>query len=204
MSDTYVCFVSDHGEMLGDHHLFRKGWPYEGSAHVPLILSGPPGSGIRPDAAHDSVVELRDVMPTLLDCAGLPVPASVEGRSFLPMVRGDRGNSRCVLHGEHTLFGGAVHWLTDGHEKYVWSGHNGREQLFDLDGDPMERRDLARRRGCAIRLARWRRLLMKELDGYEEGFTDGRCLIPGRPANECLAPLRHRAARAAGRRSGRR
>ena len=50
---TYICVVSDHGEMLGDHHLYRKGYPYEGSARVPLILAGPAGSGIRANSAHD-------------------------------------------------------------------------------------------------------------------------------------------------------
>src|SRR5579859_2389245 len=77
--NTYVCFVSDHGEMMGDHHLFRKGVPYEGSARVPLILTGPPTSGIKHGATYRQVLELRDVMPTLLDCANLPVPDCVEG-----------------------------------------------------------------------------------------------------------------------------
>jgi arylsulfatase A-like enzyme len=48
--NTYVAFVSDHGEMLGEHHLFRKGFPYEGSARIPFLLHGPPASGICPFA----------------------------------------------------------------------------------------------------------------------------------------------------------
>src|SRR5690606_22893619 len=99
----YVCFVADHGEMLGEHHLFRKGFPYEGSARIPFLLAGP---GLGPGIVRDEVVELRDVMPTLLDLAGLPIPDQVEGRSVAPLARGQRVDGwRPYLHGEHTLLG---------------------------------------------------------------------------------------------------
>jgi arylsulfatase A-like enzyme len=161
--ETWVCFLSDHGEMLGDHHLFRKGYPYEGSARVPLILHGPAGSGVRPGLVCDPVVELRDVMPTLLDCAGLPVPETVEGRSFLPFARGETCDWRAHLHGEHTLFGQSIQWVTDGREKYVWFSGTGCEQLFDLGDDPHEMHDLARDPAAADRIARWRQVLIQEV-----------------------------------------
>jgi arylsulfatase A-like enzyme len=193
-TNTWICFVSDHGEMLGEHNLFRKGFPYEGSAHVPFILAGPADSGIRTHSAPDQVVELRDVMPTLLDCAGLPMPATVEGRSVLPLARGEDAPWRAWLHGEHTLLGAqSLQWLTDGHEKYVWLSGSGREQLFDLDADPGELRDLAGQPGSAARVAHWRRILIDELRDREEGFTDGARLIPGRPVQPCLAHLRESA-----------
>ncbi len=193
LDNTYVCFVSDHGEMMGDHHLFRKGYPYEGSALVPLILKGPRDSGILPNAVHDQVIELRDIMPTLLDCAGLPIPETVEGRSFLPIARGETIEWRDYLHGEHTLFGQSLQWVTDGHDKYVWFSGTGHEQLFDLDEDPQELHDLARDPASADRVARWRQVLIRELTGREEGFTDGERLIPGRPVNPCLSHLRRAA-----------
>jgi arylsulfatase len=189
--NTWLCFVSDHGEMLGEHNLFRKGFPYEGSAHVPFILAGPADSGIRPHSAPDQVVELRDIMPTLLDCAGLPAPETVEGRSVLPLARGEDVPWREWLHGEHVLLGAqSLQWLTDGHEKYVWMSGSGREQLFDLDADPGELHDLAGQPGNEGRVARWRRVLIDELRDREEGFTDGARLIPGRPVQPCLAHLR--------------
>jgi len=190
--NTFVCFVSDHGEMLGDHHLFRKCYPYEGSARVPLILAGPKAAGLRAGARPAPVVELRDVMPTLLDCAGLPIPASLEGRSLLPFARGESPPWRECLHGEHTAFGGSIHWLTDGHEKYVWLSSSGREQLFDLGDDPREVHDLAQRPDSAARVAHWRNRLVQELTGREEGFTDGARLIPGRPVTACLSSLKAR------------
>jgi arylsulfatase len=191
--ETYLCFVADHGELIGDHHLFRKYFPYEGSARVPLILKGPQSSGIRRGGACDQVVELRDVMPTLLDCAGLEIPDGVEGRSLLPLARGETPVWRDHIHGEHAILGQSPHWITDGHEKYVWLSGTGHEQLFDLDEDPQELHDLARDPSAADRVARWRQVLIEELTGREEGFTDGERLIPGRPVRPCLSHLREQA-----------
>ena len=189
---TYICFVSDHGEMLGDHHLYRKGYPYEGSARVPLILKGPPGSGIFAGSVHEEVAELRDVMPTLLSCAGLPIPDSVEGHSLLPLARGAKSAWRHHLHGEHILLGQSLQWVTDGHEKYVWFSGSGHEQLFDLNLDPHELHDLAGEPSSAERKVYWRRVLVEELSGREEGFTCGQELITGRPVSPVLSHLQQK------------
>ena len=187
--NTYFCFVSDHGEMMGDHHLFRKVLAYEGSARVPMVIKGPAESGIAAGAVHDHIVELGDVMPTLLDCAGLPIPETVEGQSLLPIMRGERVTWRPYLHGEHTLQKQSMQWVTDGHQKYIWFSGSGREQLFDLDADPQELHDLAAEPSAAGRLADWRQALIRELAGREEGFTDGQQLIVGRPVRPCLSHL---------------
>ncbi len=187
--NTYFCFVSDHGEMMGDHHLFRKVLAYEGSARVPMVIKGPAESGIVAGAVHDHIVELGDVMPTLLDCAGLPIPETVEGQSLLPIMRGERVTWRPYLHGEHTLQKQSMQWVTDGHQKYIWFSGSGREQLFDLDADPQELHDLAAEPSAAGRLADWRQALIRELAGREEGFTDGQQLIVGRPVRPCLSHL---------------
>ena len=189
--DTWICFVSDHGELMGDHHLYRKSLPYEGSARVPLIVAGPTGSGLRDGMQSDALVELRDIMPTLLDCAGLAVPEGLDGRSLLPVLRGEPGGHE-VIHGEHPTFGQTVQWLTDGREKYVWWSADGREQLFDLEADPRECHDLARQSDCAARVAHWREVLVEKLAGREDGHSDGERLIPGRPALNVLAGVLER------------
>ncbi|MFI6319813.1 arylsulfatase [Nonomuraea sp. NPDC050556] len=175
--NTIVLFSSDHGELMGDHNLFRKSLPYEGSAHIPFVLSGP---GVEP-GVDERVVELRDVMPTLLSLAGLPVPASVEGRSVFD-------EPRSLLHGEHVEHvmevAGDVHWLTDGRWKYVWRSSDGREQLFDLATDPHELDDRAGD------LAPWRASLVARLDGRPEGFVRDGELVPGRPVSAILANYR--------------
>lgn len=191
--NTFVCFLSDHGEMLGDHHLFRKSVPYEGSARVPMLLSGP---GITEGTVNaDAVVELGDVMPTLLELAGLPIPETVEGCSFARLAR--RGHDgpewRKLLHGEHVVFGQSMQFLVTATEKYIWHSGSGREQLFNLADDPHETRDLALRPDHAARLEYWRRELIQRLKDREEGFTDGTQLIPGKPVHPVLSHLRDNA-----------
>jgi arylsulfatase A-like enzyme len=183
--NTWVCFVSDHGEMMGDHNLFRKSFPYEGSAHIPLILRGPSGSGIKPGSVCDHLVELRDVMPMLLECAGLPVPETIEGAN--PLAAKDW---RSHLRGEHIQFGQSLQWLTDGHRKYVWFSGNGHEQLFDLDNDPQELVDLASQPAWQVELKNWRSHLALALAHREEGFSDGQSLRTGCPVSPVLSFLR--------------
>jgi arylsulfatase A-like enzyme len=191
---TWIVFTSDHGEMMGDHHLFRKGFPYEGSARVPLVLRPPTGSDFPRGTVRDTVVEMRDIMPTLLECAGLPSANGIDGVSFLPQAAGvTSAPLRPWLHGEHVILDGSMHWLTDGREKYIWLSRDGTEQLFDLVKDPAELHDLARTDSPSMqcRLERWRRLLSAELEGREEGFVsaDGK-LVAGRPVTPLVGPRR--------------
>lgn len=117
-------------------------------------------------------------MPTVLDLAGVPVPSTVEGRSLLPLMRGEAVDWRPWLHIEHSP---THHCLTDGREKYIWFVKDGREQFFDLTTDPNELRDLAREPRAAARVDRWRGRMVAELRNRPEGFSDGARLIPGRP-----------------------
>ena len=183
--NSTVCAVSDHGEMMGDHNCFRKALPYEGSASVPLILKT--ASAVDgPRGVVDEVVELRDVMPTLLDSAAIPVPEGVEGRSLLRLGAGEQW--REYLHGEHTyhVVGDSIQWLTDGKEKYIWFSKTGQEQLFDLQNDRQELFDVSKNPDGERRVARWRARLVEVLAEREEGMSDGRALIPGRPVSPVL------------------
>lgn len=85
--NTVVVFTSDHGELLSDHGLCRKSRPYEGSAHIPLLLWGPEaviGPGGR---VSDRLAELRDIMPTLLDAAGVRFPLPWTAKACSSLVR---------------------------------------------------------------------------------------------------------------------
>jgi arylsulfatase A-like enzyme len=81
LKDTIIIFTSDHGDMLGDHHFVRKSIPYRGSVNVPLIISRPPGYGAKKPIVVDEIAELRDIMPTILDFAGVDIPDSLDGVS---------------------------------------------------------------------------------------------------------------------------
>jgi arylsulfatase A-like enzyme len=177
-NNTVVALTSDHGEMLGDHYFWRKTVPYEPSARIPLLLRAPRRFGIQPGTVVDEPVGIEDIMPTILDLAGVPVPDTVEGRSLLPLARGETPEWRPHIHIEHAP---VHHSLTDGKEKYIWFARDGREQFFRLTDDPTERHDLAAVPEEAQRLSHWRNLLIEVLRGRGEGFTDGTRLIPGRP-----------------------
>ena len=179
--DTVVVFVSDHGEMLGDHQLGKKSLAYEGSARIPFLLRFPKSMGLARGQVRDELVELMDVMPTLLDIAGVPIPDTADGRSLMPLVRGEAVSWRRYLHGECADVRGmdtSMQYLTDGRWKYTWYTRDGREQLFDLQSDPGELVDLAGDSHFAAETARWRELLARELQGRPEGFSDGANLRP--------------------------
>ncbi len=182
--NTYVFFISDHGEMLGDHYFWRKSLPYEASARIPFLLSGP---GIDPRTVSEAPVGLQDILPTCCELAGIETPAHVTGRSLVQLAKGQEdADFRNWLHGEHSVMGDqhpGMHYLTDGQHKYIWF-NDGREQLFDLAQDPNELRDLAAEPADQDRLVAWRERLIKRLEGRPEGFSDGKQLIPGRDYRE--------------------
>lgn len=159
--NTLILFVSDHGDMLGDHHHWRKTYAYEGSARVPFLVQYPAGWDLPRGVVFDQPVELRDIMPTLLDAAGVEVPPSVDGDSVLRLGRGET-DWREYVQGEHTTCYDAeygMQYITDGKEKYIWFHHTDRQQFFDLQEDPMECRDLAKVPEAQPRIAVWRRRL---------------------------------------------
>lgn len=87
---TLIVFTSDHGEQAGDHHLFgKKGW-FDGAFHIPLIVRDP-----RPEAAAGrgrrvaAFTESVDVLPTILEGLGCPVPETCDGEALRPFLRGD-------------------------------------------------------------------------------------------------------------------
>lgn len=188
--DTVIAFVSDHGEMMGDHRMFRKAVPYEGSARIPFIVADAP-SHRRPASVIDHVVELRDLMPTLLDLAGLPIPDSVDGHSLAPYLRGEQTTPvREWLHGEHVYWGQSLQWVTDGKIKYIWGSANGVEQLFNLVEDPGELHNLAPDQ--PVLRTEWRNRLIQDLKDREEGFVQNGDLVTGRPVTTILKHTRDR------------
>jgi len=83
---TLIVFTSDHGELGGDHWFFEKEMCYRQSHQVPLLIRCP---GCPGGILSDSFVESVDVLPTCLEAAGLPIPPAVQGRSLLPLLRGE-------------------------------------------------------------------------------------------------------------------
>lgn len=82
--NTIVLFMSDHGEMLGDHGLYTKGpFLYDPAIRVPLLVRWP--ERIPAGEVSEALVEIGDLAPTLLQAAGLPIPPRMQTRSMLPL-----------------------------------------------------------------------------------------------------------------------
>ncbi len=192
LDNTAIVFTSDHGEMLYDHNHVAKGLPFDSSARLPFILRLPKSADVHQAGRAsqqmrqiDQVIELRDLLPTFCDLAGVTVPEHIDGRSILPLVRGETDGWRPYLHGEHFLQADSNQWLTDGREKYVWFSQTGRELLFDLENDPDELHDLSGEESQRVEM--WRARLAEELEGREEGFAQNGALVVGRPQSPTLA-----------------
>ncbi len=189
LGDCLVIFTSDHGEMLGDHNLFRKTWPYEASARVPFLIRPPTDWDYPEEVTCQSPVGIQDIMPTILDAADTDIPDTCSGKSLLPILRKEATGVRDVLHGEHSgcyAYDHGNHYLTDETHKYVWYTQTGVEHLFDLSTDPNEMHDIGREDDGDAKLAPWRNRLINFLEGRPEGFTDGEKLIAGRPHHHLL------------------
>lgn len=181
--DAFIIFLSDHGDMLGDHHMWRKTYAYEGSSAVPFIVKLPKDmqGGLEPGEEIDAPVELRDVLPTVLDLNGVDVPADMDGMSLLPLLTGHDVPWRKYVDLEHaTSYWADNYWcaLTDGKIKYIWFFHTGEEQLFDLVDDPHELHDLSGDSDARPRLEAMRRAMKEHLqERGEDWVKDGRLVI---------------------------
>jgi arylsulfatase len=181
LANTLIVFTSDHGDMMGDHHHWRKTYAYEGSARVPFLMRFPASWDLPRGQRVEAPIELRDIMPTCLEAAGVDIPDSVDGSSLLQLARGRQEGWRSFVQGEHTTCYTREHgmqYVTDGREKYIWFHHTGAEQFFDLESDPDECHDLAASPQAKQRLEIWRRRLadINEKRGDPRG-QDGR-LVP--------------------------
>lgn len=164
--DTLILLISDHGDMLGDNNLWRKSYGYEQSAHIPMLMRPPSGMGLGPAGqVFTNPVELRDVLPTLLDAAGVPIPDSIEGKSLLHLVRTKGEGWRQYIDLEHDVELSPSAWngFSNGQWKYLYHALDGEEQLFHLEKDPNELEDLAGVPEYTKELQRWRGLMVEHL-----------------------------------------
>lgn len=141
MENTWIIFTSDHGDMMGDHHMGAKSVFLEGSAHVPMIIV-PPSDGFstteRTGTRVDSMVDLADLMPTVLQIAGVDSPEDCDGVSLLD-VEAETSNDRTF----YGCCGNTYFAVIEGRHKYMWTVAGGAELLFDLYHDPKETVNLA-------------------------------------------------------------
>jgi arylsulfatase A-like enzyme len=172
--ETVVVFASDHGDMHGAHRMNQKGWLYEESVRVPLIVRAPDGDAGRID---DRLVSLLDLLPTLCDYAGASTPESARGRSLRPVVEDqevDDWRDHLVVETGRPLDGRLVR--TADYKYCVYRRGRNREQLFAMDGDRDELVDLATSAAHRDVLDEHRRLLLDWADRTDDDLIPGRML----------------------------
>jgi arylsulfatase A-like enzyme len=145
---TLVIYTADQGFSLGEHGFYNKQWMYENPLHQPLLvrLPGVIGTG----QVHDSMVNHVDLAPTLLEFAGLAVPADMQGHSLRGILEGRQENVRAssyyhfYSHGDNNL-PEMIGIRTASHKLIHYPGMKGRYrwELFDLEEDPEEMHNLA-------------------------------------------------------------
>jgi arylsulfatase A-like enzyme len=179
--DTVLAFISDHGEMLGDHHTVEKRLFYEASSRVPCLLSWPDGfpKGFTVTTPFGGV----DLMPTLLDLAGVSFDHPVDGRSVADaIVKGEqpelapvfseiasRDGIRSLSTAPEELAARVM--VRDGDWKYVWN-RMFMDELYDMEADPNEMKNLAEEADQQDRVEQMRGLIREMVQKTGPGVYD--------------------------------
>ena len=146
LDDTLILFMGDNGFLHGEHGLIDKRCMYEESIRVPLLAHCP--NMIKPDSKTDRIALNVDIGPTILEAAGVSTPESMQGESFLPILKGEDPEWREAMLYEYfweesfpqtpTVFGVRT-------EKYKYMHYHGvfdLNELYDLENDPKEMNNL--------------------------------------------------------------
>jgi len=174
LDNTLILFTSDHGEMLGDHHLGAKSVFFEGSAHIPLIVCPPGFPDDQRGATCENIATLADILATCTTIAEVPIPLDYDqdGIDLLVLGRGDR--SRPVFTGEC----GEHFAILEEKYKYIYCLNGGAELLFDLKSDPYEQHNLMDQPAHSISLFQLRQRLVEHMQRFHpETVADGK-IIP--------------------------
>lgn len=140
LENTYIVYTSDHGIAIGRHGLMGKQNLYEHTWRVPLIVKGP---GIEAGKRVDGNVYLLDILPTFCELAGIETPETVQGKSFKPVLDGEKEVVRDVMYGVYA--GGTkpgMRSVKKGDWKLIkydmMDGAVRETQLFNLKENPNE------------------------------------------------------------------
>ncbi|MBN8217918.1 MAG: sulfatase-like hydrolase/transferase [Spirochaetes bacterium] len=143
LDDTIILYASDHGEMLQDKGFYQKTLPYESASRIPLVVRWP--QKFTAGSKDDRFADLCDLFPTILDLVGLEGGEDPEPRAR----RFDGASlvSEATRHRSHqnvSCVSGRDRWsaVREARWKYVYFYNGGTEQLFDLQDDPGETRNL--------------------------------------------------------------
>lgn len=135
--NTIIIYAADNGLAAGSHGLLGKQSLYEHSIRVPLIIQGP---GIPKDKSFDAFAYIHDIYPTLAELAGLPKREDLDGKSLVPVIRGDQKQIREVMF---NAYRNTVRSVRKDNWKLIRYPERDFTQLYDLANDPHEMNNLA-------------------------------------------------------------
>ncbi len=146
--NTVVVYASDQGFYLGEHGWFDKRWIFEESLKTPLLVRWP--GVVKPGTAEGRIVSNVDFAPTFLEAAGVPVPAEIQGKSLVPILRGLPAEGwRTSFYYEYFEYPEPHHVrphygvVTDRYKLVRFDGPDlDAWELFDLREDPQELRNV--------------------------------------------------------------
>jgi arylsulfatase A-like enzyme len=158
-ANTYVIFAADNGLAVGQHGLLGKQNLYDHSWRVPLVVSGP---GIPAGKRAKTLCYMMDLCPTIAGFAGVKMPAGLDARSLQPVLRDTEARHRDTVIGAYRHVQRAIR---DERWKLILYCVNGVKttQLFDLQVDPLELKNLAGASEHAARIAEMKALLQRQL-----------------------------------------
>jgi N-acetylglucosamine-6-sulfatase len=165
---TLVVYMGDNGFLLGEHGLIDKRNAYEESMRVPMLAYSP--GFITPGSAIEPMVRNIDIAPTILELAGARSPVQMDGRSVLPLLRGEQATWPLELLYEYYWEHAFPHTptslaLRDSRYKYIYyHGVWDTDELYDLENDPQERHNLVRLPDYQEHAARLRNLMWTRLE----------------------------------------
>jgi arylsulfatase A-like enzyme len=174
--NTLIVFTSDHGLAIGSHGLMGKQNLYEHSMRAPLILCGP---GVPKDKRSDAFSYLFDIFPTLGELVGVAAPEGNEGRSLVPFLRGTNAPVRPAIF---TAFMDVQRAVREERWKVIIYPQINRTQLFDLQADPDELKDVAAAHQAEVRR------LTATLEQWQARLGDTLLLRSEKPRSEVFAP----------------
>ena len=169
--NTIVIYVSDQGFYMGEHGWFDKRFMYEESFRTPMVMRYP--GVIKSGTINNQMVMNLDLGPTLLDAAGIKIPNDMQGKSFLPLIKGSAKKGREAMYyhyyenGEHSV---SPHFgISTGRYKLIrfYTRVNAWE-LFDLQKDPSEMRNIYGQKGFEKVTDDLKKKLAQLIDQYED------------------------------------
>ncbi|RLG94273.1 hypothetical protein DRO37_06100 [Candidatus Bathyarchaeota archaeon] len=147
LENTAIIFTSDHGTYIGEHNFVGKRPKlYEEVAHIPLIIRLPDSAG-SPRGRRSGIVQSPDIMPSILELAGVKIPPTVQGRSLLPIIYDESDEGRDVAVSSASLVGlKPPGWITVTSKRWALLAARRdselKSELYDLTRDPRETENL--------------------------------------------------------------